>query len=94
MSPPEKRARSYSPPIGNHVEPKLDLQESLLGQALEGGPTIHTTSTNNIQVSKDYVKLGNNNDALLHINVFARQIVNLNFMKPINIFAMIIGIFY
>ncbi|KYN36356.1 Protein abrupt [Trachymyrmex septentrionalis] len=49
LSPPEKRARSYSPPIGNHVEPKLDLQESLLGQALEGGPTIHTTSTNNIQ---------------------------------------------
>ncbi|XP_077271819.1 protein abrupt isoform X4 [Temnothorax americanus] len=48
-SPPEKRARSYSPPMGNHVEPKSDLQESLLGQALEGGPTIHTTSTNNIQ---------------------------------------------
>ncbi|XP_011880839.1 PREDICTED: protein abrupt isoform X3 [Vollenhovia emeryi] len=47
MSPPEKRARSYSPPIGNHIEPKSDLQESLLGQALEGGPTIHTTSTNN-----------------------------------------------
>ncbi|KAL0119065.1 hypothetical protein PUN28_009589 [Cardiocondyla obscurior] len=49
MSPPEKRARSYSPPMGNHVEQKSDLQESLLGQALEGGPTIHTTSTNNIQ---------------------------------------------
>ncbi|KYN09217.1 PREDICTED: protein abrupt-like isoform X1 [Trachymyrmex cornetzi] len=49
LSPPEKRARSYSPPIGNHVEPKLDLQESLLGQALEGGPTIHTTATNNVQ---------------------------------------------
>ncbi|XP_024867119.1 protein bric-a-brac 2-like isoform X3 [Temnothorax curvispinosus] len=49
LSPPEKRARSYSPPMGNHVEPKSDLQESLLGQALEGGPTIHTTSTNNIQ---------------------------------------------
>ncbi|XP_011693507.1 PREDICTED: protein abrupt isoform X1 [Wasmannia auropunctata] len=50
MSPPqEKRARSYSPPMGNHVEQKSDLQESLLGQALEGGPTIHTTSSNNIQ---------------------------------------------
>lgn len=49
-SPPEKRPRSYSPPIGNHIEPKTDLQESLLGQALEGGPTIHTTPTNNLQV--------------------------------------------
>ncbi|XP_012541872.1 protein abrupt isoform X1 [Monomorium pharaonis] len=48
-SPPEKRARSYSPPMGNHVEQKSDLQESLLGQALEGGPTIHTASSNNIQ---------------------------------------------
>ncbi|XP_011630708.1 broad-complex core protein isoforms 1/2/3/4/5 isoform X2 [Pogonomyrmex barbatus] len=49
MSPPEKRPRSYSPPMGNHVEQKTDLQESLLGQALEGGPTIHTTSSNNVQ---------------------------------------------
>lgn len=48
--PPEKRPRSYSPPLGNHVEQKTDLQESLLGQALEGGPTIHTTPTNNVQV--------------------------------------------
>ncbi|XP_076679348.1 uncharacterized protein LOC143374789 isoform X3 [Andrena cerasifolii] len=47
--PPEKRPRSNSPPLGNHVEPKSDLQESLLGQALEGGPTIHTTPTNNVQ---------------------------------------------
>ncbi|XP_046736674.1 protein abrupt-like isoform X6 [Diprion similis] len=47
--PPEKRPRSYSPPLGNHVEPKSDLQESLLGQALEGGPTIHTTPSNNVQ---------------------------------------------
>ncbi|XP_015610059.1 protein abrupt isoform X4 [Cephus cinctus] len=47
--PPEKRPRSYSPPLGNHVEQKPDLQDSLLGQALEGGPTIHTTPTNNIQ---------------------------------------------
>ena len=50
--PPEKRPRSYSPPpVVNHVENKTDLQESLLGQALEGGPTIHTT-TNNVQVCK------------------------------------------
>lgn len=48
--PPEKRPRSYSPPLGNHVEPKTDLQESLLGQALAEGPTIHTTPTNNVQV--------------------------------------------
>lgn len=48
--PPEKRPRSYSPQIGNHVETKSDLQESLLGQALEGGPTIHTPSANNVQV--------------------------------------------
>lgn len=47
--PPDKRPRSYSPPLGNHIEPKTDLQESLLGQALEGGPTIHTTPTNNVQ---------------------------------------------
>ncbi|KAK0179363.1 hypothetical protein PV327_005121 [Microctonus hyperodae] len=47
--PPEKRSKSYSPPIGNHLELKGDLQDSLLGQALEGGPTIHTTPNNNIQ---------------------------------------------
>ncbi|XP_012270017.1 broad-complex core protein isoform X4 [Orussus abietinus] len=47
-SPPTKRPRSYSPPLANHVEQKSDLQESLLGQALEGGPTIHTPS-NNVQ---------------------------------------------
>ncbi|XP_043283633.1 protein abrupt isoform X2 [Venturia canescens] len=47
--PPQKRPRSYSPPMGNHVEQKSDLQESLLGQALEGGPTIHTTPNNNVQ---------------------------------------------
>ncbi|XP_076634216.1 protein abrupt isoform X1 [Colletes latitarsis] len=50
LSPPlEKRPRSNTPPLGNHVEPKTDLQDSLLGQALEGGPTLHTTPTNNIQ---------------------------------------------
>ncbi|XP_076644109.1 uncharacterized protein LOC143354156 isoform X2 [Halictus rubicundus] len=48
-SPPEKRPRSQSPPLGNHVEQKSELQESLLGQALEGGPTIHTTPSNNVQ---------------------------------------------
>ncbi|XP_076285037.1 uncharacterized protein LOC143211349 isoform X20 [Lasioglossum baleicum] len=47
--PPEKRPRSQSPPLGNHVEQKSELQESLLGQALEGGPTIHTTPSNNVQ---------------------------------------------
>lgn len=52
--PPEKRPRSYSPPLGNHVEQKTDLQESLLGQALEGGPTIHTTPTNNVQVRSTF----------------------------------------
>lgn len=52
--PPEKRPRSYSPPLGNHVEPKTDLQESLLSQALEGGPTIHTTPTNNVQVGATF----------------------------------------
>ncbi len=51
--PPEKRTRrhSHSPPMINHIEPKSDLQESLLGQALEGGPTIHTPSSNNVQVN-------------------------------------------
>ena len=52
--PPEKRPRSYSPPLGNHVEQKTDLQDSLLGQALEGGPTIHTTPTNNVQVRRSF----------------------------------------
>lgn len=54
MSPtPNKRARSYSPTMANHVEHKSDLQESLLGQALEGGPTIHTAQSNNVQVSRN-----------------------------------------
>lgn len=39
--------------MANHVEHKSDLQESLLGQALEGGPTIHTTPSNNVQVSRN-----------------------------------------
>lgn len=74
-SPPEKRPRSYSPPIGNHIEPKTDLQESLLGQALEGGPTIHTTPTNNLQAQStgedsnsmtDNEEDTSNNDSILN----------------------------
>lgn len=74
-SPPEKRPRSYSPPLGNHVEPKTDLQESLLGQALEGGPTIHTTPTNNMQAQStgedsnsmsDNEEDTSNNDSMLN----------------------------
>lgn len=57
--PPEKRPRSYSPALSNHVEPKSDImQESLLGQALEGGPTIHTP-TNNVQVKLLFLPLKN-----------------------------------
>lgn len=60
-SPPEKRARSYSPPVGNHVEnAKNDLQESLLGQALEGGPTIHSTPINNAKVGLGFILWGGN----------------------------------
>lgn len=44
------------------MEEKSDLQESLLGQALEGGPTIHMTPTNNIQVSKA--------NSLLRMNIY------------------------
>ncbi|XP_051158387.1 protein abrupt isoform X3 [Leptopilina boulardi] len=74
-SPPEKRPRSYSPPLGNHIEPKTDLQESLLGQALEGGPTIHTTPTNNLQAQStgedsnsmtDNEEDTSNNDSILN----------------------------
>ncbi|XP_017891929.1 protein abrupt isoform X2 [Ceratina calcarata] len=73
--PPEKRPRSYSPPLGNHVEQKSDLQESLLGQALEGGPTIHTTPTNNVQAQStgedsnsmsDNEEEMSNNDSILN----------------------------
>ncbi|XP_017788968.1 PREDICTED: protein abrupt [Habropoda laboriosa] len=73
--PPEKRPRSYSPPLGNHVEQKTDLQESLLGQALEGGPTIHTTPTNNVQAQStgedsnsmsDNEEEMSNNDSILN----------------------------
>nr|XP_012229542.1 PREDICTED: protein abrupt isoform X1 [Linepithema humile] len=51
-SPPPKRARSCSPQ--NHMEEKSDLQDSLLGQALEGGPTIHMTPTNNVQAQSTF----------------------------------------
>ncbi|XP_032683502.1 protein abrupt isoform X4 [Odontomachus brunneus] len=76
MSPtPNKRARSYSPTIANHVEHKSDLQESLLGQALEGGPTIHTTPSNNVQAQStgddsnsisDNEEDASNNDSILN----------------------------
>ncbi|KAJ8686490.1 hypothetical protein QAD02_022284 [Eretmocerus hayati] len=71
--PPEKRPRSYSPPLSNHIETKSDMQESLLGQALEGGPTIHTT--NNIQAQStgedsnsisDNEEDTSNNDSMLN----------------------------
>ncbi|XP_031787231.1 protein abrupt isoform X4 [Nasonia vitripennis] len=73
--PPEKRPRSYSPQMGNHVESKSDLQESLLGQALEGGPTIHTPSANNVQAQStgedsnsisDNEEDTSNNDSILN----------------------------
>ncbi|XP_015177049.1 PREDICTED: protein abrupt isoform X2 [Polistes dominula] len=63
--PPDKRARSYSPQRDNNTEPKTDLQESLLGQALEGGPTIHTTPSNNIQaqsIGEDSNSMSDNED--------------------------------
>ncbi|XP_033231944.1 protein abrupt isoform X4 [Belonocnema kinseyi] len=74
-SPPEKRPRSYSPALGNHVSPKTDLQESLLGQALEGGPTIHTPPVNNVQAQStgedsnsmsDNEEDTSNNDSMLN----------------------------
>lgn len=56
--PPNKRSRSTerlprsyspdrrrSPSRGNGI---ADMRESLLGQALEGGPTIHTNSNNQV----------------------------------------------
>ncbi|XP_076388469.1 focal adhesion protein tensin isoform X20 [Megachile rotundata] len=73
--PPEKRPRSYSPPLGNHIEQKSDVQDSLLGQALEGGPTIHTSSTNNVQAQStgedsnsmsDNEEEMSNNDSILN----------------------------
>ncbi|XP_043488874.1 protein abrupt isoform X2 [Polistes fuscatus] len=63
--PPDKRARSYSPQRDNNTEPKTDLQESLLGQALEGGPTIHTAPPNNIQtqsIGEDSNSMSDNED--------------------------------
>ncbi|XP_078053100.1 uncharacterized protein LOC144478758 isoform X4 [Augochlora pura] len=73
--PPEKRSRSQSPSLGKHVEQKSELQESLLGQALEGGPTIHTTPSNNVQAQStgedsnsmsDNVEDMSNNDSILN----------------------------
>ncbi|XP_014608762.1 PREDICTED: protein abrupt-like isoform X2 [Polistes canadensis] len=63
--PPDKRSRSYSPQRDNNTEPKTDLQESLLGQALEGGPTIHTAPSNNVQaqsIGEDSNSLSDNED--------------------------------
>ncbi|KZC07155.1 Protein abrupt [Dufourea novaeangliae] len=84
--PPEKRPRSQSPPLGNHVEPKSDLQESLLGQALEGGPTIHTTPTNNVQaqstgedsnsMSENEEDMSNNDSILNSVKTEPSDILN------------------
>ncbi|XP_024227821.1 protein bric-a-brac 2 isoform X3 [Bombus impatiens] len=83
--PPEKRPRSYSPPLGNHVEQKTDLQESLLGQALEGGPTIHTTPTNNVQTQStgeesnsmsDEEEMSNNESILNSVKTEPSDILN------------------
>ncbi|XP_017766694.1 PREDICTED: protein abrupt-like isoform X1 [Eufriesea mexicana] len=84
--PPEKRPRSYSPPLGNHVEPKTDLQESLLSQALEGGPTIHTTPTNNVQaqstgedsnsMSDNEEEISNNDSILNSVKTEPSDILN------------------
>ncbi|XP_060823896.1 broad-complex core protein isoforms 1/2/3/4/5 isoform X3 [Bombus pascuorum] len=84
--PPEKRPRSYSPPLGNHVEQKTDLQESLLGQALEGGPTIHTTPTNNVQaqstgedsnsMSDNEEEISNNDSILNSVKTEPSDILN------------------
>ncbi|XP_063979505.1 protein abrupt-like isoform X4 [Diachasmimorpha longicaudata] len=83
--PPEKRSRSYSPPVGNHHEPKTDLQESLLGQALEGGPTIHTPA-NNIQaqstgedsnsMSDNDEEMSNNDSILNSVKTEPNDILN------------------
>ncbi|XP_043682055.1 protein abrupt-like isoform X1 [Vespula pensylvanica] len=84
--PPDKRPRSYSPPLGNHIEPKTDLQESLLGQALEGGPTIHTTPTNNVQaqstgedsnsISDNEEDMSNNDSILNSVKTEPSDILN------------------
>ncbi|XP_070150698.1 protein abrupt-like isoform X2 [Polyergus mexicanus] len=84
MSPPEKRPRSCSPPLGNHVEQKSDLQESLLGQALEGGPTIHTIPTNNVQstgedsnsMSENEEDISNNGSILNTVKTEPSDILN------------------
>ncbi|XP_019884445.2 protein abrupt isoform X6 [Camponotus floridanus] len=85
MSPPEKRARSCSPPLDNHVvEQKSDLQESLLGQALEGGPTIHTIPTNNVQstgedsnsMSENEEDISNNGSILNTVKTEPSDILN------------------
>ncbi|XP_043514826.1 protein abrupt-like isoform X6 [Frieseomelitta varia] len=100
--PPEKRPRSYSPPLGNHVEQKTDLQDSLLGQALEGGPTIHTTPTNNVQtqstgedsnsMSENEEEMSNNDSILNSVKTEPSDILNDNIEHHRNSFPTILGL--
>lgn len=56
--PPLKRSRSSDQPSRGGYSPErvrtpsrgngAEMRESLLGQALEGGPTLHTNSTNQV----------------------------------------------
>ncbi|XP_006609659.1 broad-complex core protein isoforms 1/2/3/4/5-like isoform X2 [Apis dorsata] len=100
--PPEKRPRSYSPPLGNHVEPKTDLQESLLGQALAEGPTIHTTPTNNVQaqstgedsnsMSDNEEEMSNNDSILNSVKTEPSDILNDSMEHHRNSFPALLGI--
>ncbi|KOX69229.1 Protein abrupt [Melipona quadrifasciata] len=100
--PPEKRSKSYSPPLGNHVEQKTDLQESLLGQALEGGPTIHTIPTNNVQtqstgedsnsISDNEEEISNNESILNSVKTEPSDILNDNIEHHRNSFPTILGL--
>lgn len=58
--PPPKRSRSSERPQRSAFSPErrrspsrgngiADMRESLLGQALEGGPTLHTNSNNQVR---------------------------------------------
>ncbi|XP_050458311.1 protein abrupt isoform X2 [Cataglyphis hispanica] len=101
MSPPAKRPRSCSPPLGNHIEQKSDLQESLLGQALEGGPTIHTIPTNNVQstgedsnsMSENEEDISNNGSILNTVKTEPSDILNDSIEHHRNSFpAALLGI--
>ncbi|XP_044579653.1 broad-complex core protein isoforms 1/2/3/4/5-like isoform X3 [Cotesia glomerata] len=87
--PPEKRSKSYSPPVGNHLEQlkgaAADLQESLLGQALEGGPTIHTpnndikaqsTGEDSNSASDNDEEMSNNDSILNSVKAEPNDILN------------------